>query len=229
MPLAEMEAGSWLGAVAILISVVTAGGAVVIAYFGNARTTLERLNSLQKQVFSQQDEIGKLRTAGEDCLRRETDALRRESDLKQQAGEQKAELVALYARVRSLEAVTGSVPPPPLAGILVADLNGVIVEYSPALVPVLEYLPEEAKGKRVEELIPEPLREAHRASFRGHAANPDTIDPAREELTYMLSKSGARVPVAMTLRGWRTGHEGLITATIRQRVPGGTTKLGGQP
>lgn len=199
------QVGGWLGVVAIAVSVLTAAGGIVLAYLGNARTTLERLNQLQKQIFAQQDELGKLRDQEHDCLRREADL--------------KAEVTALRERMKSVEAATGLTPPPALAGIVVADLKGAIQEYSPALVPILGYLPSEMVGKNVAVLVPPELREAHCRGLEHHAADPDSIDPGREILTYALAKNGSRVPVAITLKAWRTGGEGLITATVKQRLP----------
>jgi PAS domain S-box-containing protein len=119
--------------------------------------------------------------------------------------------------VRQLERATGAVAMP-LPGIVVADLKGVIREFSPALTPILNYRPVEVVGKPIETLIPEDIRAQHREAFARAVANPDAVDPEREILTYGLTKDGARVPIGIRMHVWRAGAEGLITATIRQRA-----------
>jgi PAS domain S-box-containing protein len=184
-------------------AVLVAVGAIVLGWLGNIKRMLEtqrrmanRVDELTTKMFTVQDEAAACK--------------QRESDLK-------ADVQSLSARMRQLERATGAVAMP-LPGIVVADLKGVIREFSPALTPILNYRPAEVVGKPIETLIPEDIRGQHKEAFDRAVANPDAVDPEREILTYGLTKDGARVPIGIRMHVWRAGSEGLITATIRQRA-----------
>jgi PAS domain S-box-containing protein len=196
-----VEPGHWIAVVGgpILLAVV----GLLVAWIGNSKHLLDqqrglmnRVDELTTRVFSLQDEAAACK--------------QRESDLK-------ADAQSLSARMRQLERATGAVALP-LPGIVVADLKGVIREFSPALTPILNYRPVEIVGKPIETLIPEDIRGQHQAAFAQAVANPDAVDPEREILTYGLTKDGTRVPIGIRMHVWRAGAEGLITATIRQRA-----------
>jgi PAS domain S-box-containing protein len=196
-----VETGHWVAAIGgpILLAVV----GLLVAWIGNSKHYLDqqkvlmnRVDELTTRMFTVQDEAAACKA--------------READLK-------ADAQSLAARVRQLERATGAVAMP-LPGIVVADLKGVIREFSPALTPILNYRPAEVVGKPIEMLIPEDIREKHKAAFAAAVTNPDAVDPEREILTYGLTKDGARVPIGIRMHVWRAGSEGLITATIRQRA-----------
>lgn len=189
------------------IGIILICGALVISYVGNSARLMKRVDELQTRIFSLQDEVAR-------CHMERADSIRENVSLR-------AELQLVNSRVKALEAGTGLAPPPPLSGIIVADLKGVIQEFSPALTPILHYLPSEMAGKSIEVCVPPELLERHREKFRAAAENPGILDPTKEILTYALDKSGTRVPIGITLHGWKTGDatwNGLITATIRQRL-----------
>jgi PAS domain S-box-containing protein len=184
-------------------AVLLAVGAIVLGWLGNTKRMLltqqrlsGRVDELTSRMFTVQDEAAA-------CKQREADL--------------KADAQSLSARVRQLERATGAVAMP-LPGIVVADLKGIVREFSPALTPILNYRPIEIVGKPIEMLIPEDIREQHKAAFARAVAAPDAVDPEREILTYGLTKDGARVPIGIRMHVWRAGAEGLITATIRQRA-----------
>jgi PAS domain S-box-containing protein len=187
-----------LGIAGIIVAVVVALGGFLLAYFNNATRLMKRVDDLTSRVFALQDEAAQ-------CRQRE--------------GELKVELTSTTARIRALETATGTAPPPPLSGIVVADLKGTIREFSPALTPIFQYLPKEIVGKPITTLVPPEIRAQHEEAFRRGVADPEGIDSGREVLTYGLTKTGSRVPIGLTMHGWRAGGEGLITATIRQRLP----------
>lgn len=188
---------SELGFVGTALTVLAAAGAFALAYFQNATRLMKRVDELTSRVFALQDEL---------------------SSAKLREGDLKAELAAALARIRALETATGNVLPPQLAGIVIADLRGVIKEFSPALTPIFQWLPKEVLGKPVTTLIPPDIRPRHEEMFARAVLDPALLDPGRELMTYGLTKTGGRVPIGVTLHGWRAGDTGLITATIRQRA-----------
>lgn len=182
---------------AAVVGVLVAGAGLVVAFYHSGARMVKRLDALNERVFKLQDDsLG--------CQKREA--------------ELKAELVLAVSRIRALENATGAAPPAPLSGIIVADLRGLVREYSPALTPILNYLPREVIGRPIDMLVPDDLKEQQRAAFARMTLDPEAIDPVKEVLTHGLAKGGARVPIAITLHGWKAGTEGLITATIRQRA-----------
>lgn len=194
----DLGTGGWFGVVGMVIAFFVAVGGFVIAYFNNATRLLKRVDDLTTRMFDLQDEASKCRE--------------READLK-------AEMARMGRRIHDLEKVSGE----PLGllsvtGIIVANLKGIIREFSPALTPILHYLPEEVTGKSIEMFVPPELMEKHRVSFALAAENPDLIDPTRPVITYAVDKQGMHVPVVINLHGWREGDQGLITATIKQRA-----------
>jgi PAS domain S-box-containing protein len=197
-----------VGIIGTVFGVIVAGAAFLLAYFNNATRLMKRVDDLTSRVFALQDEAAQ-------CRQRE--------------GELKVELTSTTARIRALETATGTAPPPPLSGIVVADLKGNIREFSPALTPIFQYLPKEVVGKPITMLIPPEIRPQHDEAFRRGVADPENIDSGREVLTYGLSKTGSRVPIGLTMHGWRAGGEGLITATIRQRLPADPGSSGVNP
>lgn len=212
-----ISTGGWFGIVGVVVGVFSAAGAFSIAYFNNATRLMKRVDELTTQVFDLQKKAITITEDSADCHRREADL--------------KAEVVRMHARVRALEAAGGGVIPATLSGICIADLNGVIQEFSPALTPILNYLPAEVSGKHIDVLIPPEVLEKARASFSRAAADPKSLDGGKEYLTYALAKGGARVPVGIVLHGWKRGFEGLITATIRQLAsapPDDTKAAGGE-
>ncbi len=187
-----------LGWLSIVGASVMSVGAFMVAYFNNATRLMKRVDELTTKVFVLQDESASCR--------------QREADLKM-------DLDRCASRIRALESFTGSgAAPSTVSGIIVADLHGVIKEFSPAVTPILHYLPKEVVGKPISVLVPRELQQQHKEGFARAVLNPTALDSGRELLTYALNREGEQVPVGITLHGWRTGEEGLITATIRQRA-----------
>lgn len=189
----------WLGILGLIGTALLAITGFIIAYFNNATRLMKRVDELTTKVFQLQDESAACR--------------QREADLK-------AELIRQNHRINDLEKASGAdVGLLNITGIVIADLDGIIQEYSPALTPILLWLPEEVNGKHVTMLVPPENRTEHERAFRIAADNPESIDSTRTIITYALNKLNERVPVTIHHHGRRLGNgQGLITATIRQRA-----------
>jgi PAS domain S-box-containing protein len=125
------------------------------------------------------------------------------------------------------------VPPVSIPCLIIADMNGVVKEASPAIAPVLHWLPRDVRGKNVEMLIPERFREAHRAGLERFRTTMQPPWPERSIVTYALAKDGSEVPVAISLTSFPVGaNDWLLSATVRRRhavtdPPSGIYRNGG--
>lgn len=179
----------------VVIAVLTGAGLLFVAWLNNGRTLMNRVNELTTQILaSQRSEIK--------C---QSELVKLEEQLK-----------AAVQRIRALESHTGTGSDiSPIPGVVVARPDGIIVVYSPSLVPILGWLPIEMEGRQVTTLIPPEVVHQHTAAFRAFVAKGEPADPAKTILSYALTKSNARVPVSINLKSLPA--EKLIVAEIRQR------------
>ena len=110
------------------------------------------------------------------------------------------------ARVQAINATTPD-------AIIVADAQGNIAEWNPAARKLFGYTRNEAIGQPLTLIIPERLRDAHRAAWRGatEAGRIQRLRGATEVVA--LRKDGTEFPVELTLAMWRAG--GQVSGIIR--------------
>jgi len=115
-----------------------------------------------------------------------------------------------------------------MPAIVTATPDGVIIEASPSIMPMLHYLSTELVGKNVEVLIPERLRAAHREKLRAVREDGFTRWSDRAIVGHALTREGSEVPVTVTLTGVQDeAGRWLITAEIVGRLArGGVGKHG---
>lgn len=165
----------------------------------------ERIDRLEKRTDMQDDQIRVLQKSDADCRQREADL--------------KADVVRSQRRIETLEHASMVLPIPvsvPLPGVIVANRAGIIQEFQSSLTVFLGWTSEEMKGQSIEKLMPPDELAKHRPAFAKASSPGGTIDPTKSVETYALDKSGQRVPIAITLKGW-DAPGGLITATIQLR------------
>ncbi len=196
-----VETGHLVGIGGILIGVLTAATLVLVAWLGNARRTQHEIGQLHVRVSELTTRVFGLIDEGAACKKREADL--------------KMEVHSLSIQMRLLQMKEGLEPPTPIPGIIVADIKGKILAYSPSLVPMLGWLPNEMERQSIEVLVPPDLMQQHRVAFARYAAMPNP-PTERDLITYALAKSGSRVPVTIHLKSLQP--EGLVTAEIRQRA-----------
>jgi hypothetical protein len=119
-----METEHWYG-LGTMATVLIAAAFFLVAWLNNGTRLMKRVDELTTRMFKLQDDA---------------------ADCKQREGDLKAEVHALTLRVHEMEGKTGTAPPSPLPGIVVADIKGVIRIFSPSLVPMLGWLPERSRG-----------------------------------------------------------------------------------
>jgi PAS domain S-box-containing protein len=150
-----------------------------------------------------------------------------------EAAELKGEVRLLQSVVQRLQGLAkDDAPPVSVPGLIIADINGVIREFSPSLTPLLHWLPAQMRGKNIVVLVPERLREAHTAGLARVAATGQPPWTERSILTHALTREGEEVPVSITLSGWQTEKgDWLLSAQIQKRStveqPSGILKASG--
>jgi PAS domain S-box-containing protein len=178
-----------LGVAGIILTTLVSAAALLVAYFNSATRMVKRVDELTSRVFTITDEHNQCRV----------------------------DLANAMARIRALESATGLVPTGALGGIIIADLHGIVKEFSPSLTPIFKFTPPEVAGKHITTIVPDDMQPGDVPVFADALRNPSNIDSGKTVLAYGRTKIGERVPITITLNGWKVGHEGLITATIRQR------------
>jgi PAS domain S-box-containing protein len=190
-----LSTGVWTIIGGSVVGVLTAASAFLVSYFNNA-------TKLQKEIGELRDQVGKLRDELHTTLLREKDL--------------KYDLERAQRRIDALETTAGVAHPPAIFGVVIADFTGTIQEFSPSLTPILGYLPEQMRGKNIEELVPSEYLTLYREKFQHAIKAGVTLDPTKKINTYALDKDSRKVPVSIALRKW-TGETQLITATITLR------------
>jgi PAS domain S-box-containing protein len=181
---------------------MTAGG-LVLGWLYSGKRAMDRIDLLTTRQFDLQDKLST-------CELEHTRAMVREEKLK-------ADLERVQIRLSTVETKTGIVPQQQyVPGLIIADLSGTILEFSPALTMMTGWMPEEMRGQNIEKMVPPELLAAHRAGFSKAAQAGAVLDPTRKINTEVLDKNGARVPVTISVRKWE-GTEGKLTAMLTMR------------
>lgn len=135
----------------------------------------------------------------------------------------RGEIVTLHRHITRLEKHAGLSMGDPIQGIIIANLQGVIEEYSPALLALLGWQRDDIIGKPVTTLIPPDIILLHKPKFDAFVLDKDReADPTVIIPTEALAKNRKRVPIFIALRTWPTVNHNLITATITERQIGVT-------
>ena len=205
------------GLLALLASGITAAGTALVTILATVHknrkeTRADALAEYQALVERLQKELDAHTAAMAIVQARLTDC---EVDRAELRGELKLQATL----IRRLQVRTGDeAPTTVLPAVVVADSQGIIMLASPAITPMLHWLPSELRGKNIEVIIPERYRTAHRISFTNAALHTEPPWPDRSIIGHALTKYGQEVPVYISLSGWRT-HNGdwQISAETRLR------------
>lgn len=193
----------WFGAGGGLVALIVAAVAWVKSKIVGKTTLENRVNELTSKVFDLTDAHHKCEMENRDL---------------------KSELVNLQRHIVRLDKHAGlSTLTDPIQGIIISNLQGVIEEYSPALMVLLGWQRDDIIGKPISILIPPELLPLYKQKFDAFAADVDLeADPTRIIPTVALAKSKKRVSVFISLRTWPTANKNLITATVVERQIGVT-------
>jgi PAS domain S-box-containing protein len=131
------------------------------------------------------------------------------------------EIRLLQTTMQRVQRITGDDMPTSLAAVVIADTDGVIRSASPAVGPLLHYLPGELIGKNVSILVSERDRPQHLAEIAkvkelGHIPWSERI-----VLGTALTKEGEEVAVSVRLSSW-LGSKGqwyLSAEIARRHIP----------
>ncbi len=197
--------GAVLTFVGVIFAIVSAVGGWLTAKI-NSNTKLQTNNTkLQEQIGDLQDKAYK-------CLERETTQKLEILDLQH-------EIKGHVRRINRLEKLTGVGSGEPHVGIVCADLKGIIRVFSPSLVPMFKWLPHEAIGKPITMLMSVNDRGKHVPAFDLFVHDEQRqADPTKVILGVGADRFGEELPVAVTVESWQVGKEGMVTATIRERI-----------
>lgn len=210
-----VEGGTGYIALGALVTAVAGAFGMVIKAWYDARKNIraDAMNELSTVLAAVQKERA-------DCRAELAEA---RVEIEQLSGE----IRLMQQSIRHIESHTGLVLPSRMPGLVVADLDGTIKTASPALAPILHFLPQDLIGKNIEIIIPERLRDQHRAALAKVKMLGQPPWPEKTLLTYGLVKEGTEVPVTVRLYGWQApGGSWLISAEISRRVS--SAELAGQ-
>lgn len=176
----------------------------------------EDIDDGKKENKSMREQMHKLRDKHhEDMLRVTVEA----AQCKMENAELRGEIKLLQASMHRLQVAVGDTAPgTSMPCLVIAETDGTIVECSPAVAPVLEWLPTELIGKSLEMIVPEDLRERHREALQNIDFSGTAPWTERTVLTEALTKSGRRVKVSVRVKGWQTGGHWLLSGEIQERV-----------
>ncbi|MEO5364937.1 MAG: EAL domain-containing protein [Magnetococcus sp. WYHC-3] len=121
--------------------------------------------------------------------------------------------LGLQRSQKQLKAIVDSSPD----GIIIADEDGLIVDFNPAAGQIFGYLPERVIGRNLAELIvPERYREAHREAMRRYRGgrNPVSLSQMRREMVAMRS-TGEEFPVEVSISGLFLNDRRYFTGFVR--------------
>ena len=99
--------------------------------------------------------------------------------------------------------------------IISADHTGNIVSWNNAATRILGYTAEEAIGQRLEIIIPERFHEAHRKGMQRVTAGGESRAIGKTVELFARTKTGAEVPIELSLATWNVREEIYYTGIIR--------------
>jgi len=99
--------------------------------------------------------------------------------------------------------------------IISADHTGEIISWNRAATRILGYTEEEAIGQRLELIIPERFREAHRRGMARFTRTGEARAIGKTVELFALTRSGAEVPIELSLSTWTVRDERYYTGIIR--------------
>jgi PAS domain S-box-containing protein len=99
--------------------------------------------------------------------------------------------------------------------IISADHTGNIVSWNNAATRILGYTAEEAIGQRLEIIIPERFHEAHRKGMQRVTAGGESRVIGKTVELFARTKTGAEVPIELSLATWNVREEIYYTGIIR--------------
>lgn len=101
--------------------------------------------------------------------------------------------------------------------VIVGDDGNRILAASPAVAALLGWAPEELVGRRIVEIVPPALRDAHVAAFTRHLVTGRTRIIGRPVDVTARHRAGHDVPVALLLEKNVVGQRAVFVATLRPR------------
>lgn len=106
----------------------------------------------------------------------------------------------------------------PTPAIITANMDGMILEASPAVSPLFHYTVRELIGKNINILIPARYKQAHIDALVKMKNDGIRIWPGRVLQPYGLTREGEEIPITVVLTPVKRESGTLISAEIRRRV-----------
>ncbi len=175
----------------------------------------ERIVARQDSEMSRmQDKVDKLYEAERDCLKKYGESAER-------LAKQEGVVIQLTTDIRRLQLIGKDAHPGiTTPAIIITSLDGTIREASAQVGPLLHWLPQQLRGKNVDALIPERLKESYRQGLAKIKDDIRQVDPAKPLQTTAIRQDGVEVDVSIALSSWESGGAEFLTAEIRE-LPAG--------
>lgn len=172
-------------------------------------------------VDRQQEDIKLMQVDIREQNKRVVELTKLEADCREKAAKQDGVIQMLTADVRRLQVVVKDGHPAVSTPALVTATaeDGVVRVASPALGPLLGWLPYEIVGRRIDVLVPNDMKEKHNAALKEIVEGKRVVDQAKALFVDALHRNGHRVPVVVNVIQW-TSPKGsvILNAEIRPYV-----------
>lgn len=129
----------------------------------------------------------------------------------------KGELRLIQNTLQRLQQEAGYETPGQLAVTVVINVQGKILDVSPTVSAMLQWIPVDLIGRNITVLMPERYREAHERGLKKIKDHAQPPWPDRIIEAEALRKDGVEIPIATTLKAWQDEGNWYVTGVIRQR------------
>jgi PAS domain S-box-containing protein len=194
------------------------GGGTVVAlfrtfthfYLSNRKQNAEDATSVIGQLAKR---VSEMEGREADCLEHRDRIIAENAVIKTELAVTKVELAGLKSTIERLDSVH-------LVAQIIADDNGLIVDWNPSATFLFQWSRLEAVGQPVTMLIPSRIRGRHDKAFAHAMTREDSaLETAGKIMeTYALKRDGTEIPVTITLHKWRNaaGHK-MFSAEVKKR------------
>lgn len=99
--------------------------------------------------------------------------------------------------------------------IILTDENLDIISWNKGAQSVFNYMELEMLGQKVDRIIPDRFKEAHRKGVKNYQSNGASKVIGRTMELYGLKKDGTEIPIELSISTWKTSHRKYYCAIIR--------------